>query len=367
MELSFTEEQQAIGDLARRIFEDHVTRERRREVDADSQRFDRVLWSELARAQLLGAAIPERDGGLGGGMLELCVLLEEAGRAAAPVPLWSSLVVGGLPIGEFGNDAQRARLLPGLASGALVLSGALLEPGSDDPLRPETTARPDRTAWRIEGTKTGVPVAGIADRIVVSARTGEGPALFLIDPAGEGVVLERQTATSGEPQSLLSFSGAAAEALGGGAPGVAWLLDRALTGLCALQAGIAEKALRLTADHVSAREQFGRPLATFQAVQQRIADAYIDVQAMRWTMWQAAWRLDEGLPATEEVAIAKYWAAEGGHCVLAAAQHLHGGLGVDVEYPLHRYTTAAKQIELTLGGATRQLARLGDLIAAGTR
>ena len=122
---------------------------------------------------------------------------------------------------------------------------------------------------------------------------------------------------------------------------------------------MAERALHMTAEYLTGREQFGRPLAKFQAVQQRAADAYIDVEAMRWTMWQAAWRLDEGLPATEEVAIAKFWAADGGHRVLAAAQHLHGGIGVDMEYPLHRYTLGAKHVELMLGGAGRQLARLG--------
>jgi alkylation response protein AidB-like acyl-CoA dehydrogenase len=142
-----------------------------------------------------------------------------------------------------------------------------------------------------------------------------------------------------------------------------WILDVALTAMCAMQIGLAERALKLTAEYVSQREQFGKPLATFQAVQQRAADCYIDVEAMRWTAWQAAWRLSEDLPATEEVAIAKFWASEGGHRVLAAAQHLHGGVGVDVEYPLHRYTLASKQLELTLGGASQHLARLGDRMA----
>ena len=141
------------------------------------------------------------------------------------------------------------------------------------------------------------------------------------------------------------------------------MLDHAQVGLCALQLGIAEHALRLTAEYSSGREQFGRPLGSFQAVQQRAADAFVDVEAMRWTMWRAAWLLSEGLPATDEVLEAKYFASEGGHRVLAAAQHLHGGIGVDMTYPLHRYTFLAKQAELTLGGATEQLAKLGDRMA----
>jgi alkylation response protein AidB-like acyl-CoA dehydrogenase len=133
--------------------------------------------------------------------------------------------------------------------------------------------------------------------------------------------------------------------------------------LCALGVGVAERALELTASYVSQRQQFGRPLGSFQAVQQRAADAYIDVEVMRQTMWQAAWRLAEGLEASREVAIAKFWAAEGGHRVTATAQHLHGGMGVDVDYPLHRYTLWSKWIELSFGGAAHQLARMGEALA----
>lgn len=360
MELSFTESQQAVRDLARRIFDGHVTRERIREIEAEPDRFDRVLWAELARAQLLGAGIAERSGGIGGGMMAICLLLEEAGRAAAPIPLWAGLV-GGLAIDAFGSTEQREAWLRPFVTGEVVLSCALVEPGSDDPVRPDATA----LDGRLTGVKTGVPAAGVAARLVVPAVAASGPGLFLVDPSLDEAALERQESTSGEPEWLVSMRGVPAEALAGGDQVVTRLLERAVTALCAVQVGIVEHALQLTASHIAAREQFGKPLATFQAVQQRIADAYIDVQAMRWTMWQAAWRLDEELPAEPEVAVAKYWAAEGGHRVLAAAQHLHGGLGVDNEYPLHRYTVRAKQIEVTLGGATQQLARLGGLIAAG--
>jgi alkylation response protein AidB-like acyl-CoA dehydrogenase len=141
------------------------------------------------------------------------------------------------------------------------------------------------------------------------------------------------------------------------------MVEHAVVGLCAWQVGVADQALRLTAGYTSGREQFGRPLASFQAVQQRAADAFIDIEAMRWTMWHAAWKLSTGARAYEEASVAKYWAAEGGHRVLAAAQHLHGGVGVDMEYPLHRFTFLEKQIELTMGGATFQLARLGAQMA----
>jgi 3-oxocholest-4-en-26-oyl-CoA dehydrogenase beta subunit len=135
-------------------------------------------------------------------------------------------------------------------------------------------------------------------------------------------------------------------------------------GLCALAIGVCEEALRMTAEYTKTREQFDRPIATFQAVGQRAADSYIDTEAIRLTAWQAAWRISEGLPAAHEAAIAKFWAAEGGQRVVHAAVHLHGGIGVDKDYPLHRYFLLAKQIELTLGGTTPQLLKLGAMLAA---
>jgi 3-oxocholest-4-en-26-oyl-CoA dehydrogenase beta subunit len=371
MDLSFTEQQEAVRDLARQIVEGHATKDRLREVEAGPDRFDRALWGALAGAGLLGAGIPEEHGGIGGGMVEACLLLEQAGTSVAPVPLWPALVLGGIPIARFGSPGQRAALLPGLTRGETILTAALTEPASDDPLSPRVAARWEGDAWRLEGVKTAVPAAHIADRVLVPARADAGVGVFLLDPRTGGVEVERQLATSGEVTGLLTLDGAAVpedDVLvdpGTNPEGLAWIHDRALVGLCALQLGIAERALRMTAEYLSGREQFGRPLAGFQAVQQRAADAYIDVEAMRWTTWQAAWRLDEGVPATNEVAIAKFWAADGGHRVLAAAQHLHGGIGVDLDYGLHRYTLRAKEIELTLGGATRQLVRLGAAMAGG--
>jgi alkylation response protein AidB-like acyl-CoA dehydrogenase len=144
---------------------------------------------------------------------------------------------------------------------------------------------------------------------------------------------------------------------------VAWIVERATAAVCATMAGVAETAVRMTAEYTKTREQFDRLIATFQAVGQRAADAYIDAEAIRLTAWQAAWRLDTGLPAAAEVAVAKFWAADGGQRVVHAAQHLHGGVGVDRDYPLHRYFLWAKHLELTLGGATAQLLNLGSLLA----
>jgi hypothetical protein len=298
-------------------------------------------------------------------------VLEQIGRHVAPIPYLATVVMGGMPVERFGNDEQRHRLLLPVATGDAVLTAALIEPAGDDLLLPATTARKDGTRWRLDGTKIAVPAAHLAERVLVPATTGEGKVgIFALDPHAPGVELKRGQGTSGERLSQLEMTGAAVEAgdvLGdphGGRAALAWIVERTLAGLCATELGVAAEAVRMTAEYTSKREQFGKPIGSFQAVGQRAADAYIDVEAIRLTANQAAWRLAQGLPATEEVRIAKFWAAEGGHRATYAAQHLHGGIGVDVDYPLHRYYTWSKQIELTLGSAHPQLVKLGALMAS---
>lgn len=370
MDFSFSDEQQALRDLARKIFEDRLSHEHLKQIAGDPDWFARDVWGELAKASLLGIALPEEYGGSGLGVVELCLVLEEAGRAVAPLPLLSTLVLGAMPILEHGTADQRQRWLPGVARGEVILSAALVETGWDDLLTPTTTATADVRGWRLDGRKSCVPAAHLAERIIVPARTGDDIRFFLVDPRAAGVECTRQETTNGEPQFALTLNGTAAavDAVLGGQPlgpaAFAGMRDRALLGMCAVQAGVVEAALRITAQYTSTREQFGKPLATFQAVGQRAADAFIDVEAIRWTMWQAAWRVACGLPATEEIAIAKFWASEGAHRVVYAAQHLHGGIGLDLDYPVHRYYVWAKQIELSLGSGAVQLARLGQALAA---
>ncbi len=371
MDFSYSEDQSALRELARKILEDRATHERLKQIEASADAVDRELWAELAKANLLGVAIAEEHGGMGMGFLELCLLLEEIGRTVAPVPAWATLVLGALPVARFGRAEQQRSLLGGVVAGDVILSAALVEPGSDDPAKPATTARRDGDGWRLDGVKTCVPAAHLAQRILVPARVdGGGVGVFLLDPRAAGVTVERQRATSQEVQAKLTLTGArvaADDVLGDvrtGAEILRWLELHAVAALCAIQVGVSERALRITAQYTTGREQFGRAIATFQAVGQRAADAYIDVEAMRLTTQQAVWRLAEGLPAADAVAVAKFWAAEGGHAVGYAAQHLHGGIGVDVDYPIHRYYQWSKQIELSLGSASRQLAKIGADLAA---
>jgi 3-oxocholest-4-en-26-oyl-CoA dehydrogenase beta subunit len=368
VDFSFTEEQEAVRELAARIFSDLATPERLREVEDTDERFDRKLWAELAAAGLLGIWLPESVGGSGLGFVAAGVVAEEAGRTAAAVPYVASAVLGAAPILEFGDGEQQRRWLEPMVAGDLVLSAALVEQGAD-PEDPRTTATPQGDGWRLDGTKAFVPAGMVAGAIVVSARTDDGIGLFVVDPGAAGVTRRAQEATSRQIEAELELSGVvvgAGDVLVAGPAGgdaLRWLLEHAEAALCLCVAGACDAAVKLTAQYTTTREQFGKPIATFQAVGQRAADAYIDAEAVRLTAWQAAWRLAEGLPATSEVAVAKYWADEGGQRVVHAAQHLHGGMGVDRDYPLHRYYLLTKHLALTLGGATTSLLRLGEVLA----
>jgi alkylation response protein AidB-like acyl-CoA dehydrogenase len=369
MDFSFNEEQQDLEGLARQILETEVTPERLKEIEAAEDNFDRELWVKLADAGLLGIAVPEAQGGGGYGLLEAAVVLEQIGRTVAPVPYLSTVVLGVLPVARFGTDAQRQALLPGVVNGDHLLTAALVEVGGD-PRRPITAARRDGEAWVLDGEKICVPDGMLAQGALVPATTQDGKVIVALVPMdAPGVSRERQRTTSGHPEALVRLDGVRVDddhLLGGpdgGAEVLDWTVERATAALCALAIGICEEAVRMTAEYTKTREQFDRPIATFQAVGQRAADAYIDTEAIRLTAWQAIWRLSEELPAAAEVAVAKFWAAEGGQRVVHAAQHLHGGMGVDRDYPLHRYFLLAKQLELTLGGTTPQLLTLGRILA----
>ena len=373
MDFTLSEDQQAISDLAARIFADQATPERVKEVEGGTDRIDRALWSKLADANLLGIALPEDVGGSGYGIVELCLLLEQQGRRVAPVPLLPTVAMGALPIAELGTPEQRARWLPGVVEGETVLTAALTEVGSGT-LAPGVTAARDGAGWRLDGTAVSVPAAHLAARVLVPAALPDGgKGVFLVDPAGAGVARRAARTTDRGIAAHLTFSGTPVppeDVLGstdGDRDAVGWILDRAVVSRCASQVGVAEEALRMAAEYTSGRHQFGRPLATFQGAALKAADAYIDTEAMRATMWQAAWRLSQGMDASDAVAVAKWWAADAGHRVVHTTQHLHGGLGADVDYPIHRYFLWGKQIEVMLGGASQQLARLGRDIAAATR
>ena len=375
MDFSHSETQAELAGLARKILD---------ERDTPGQQ-----WADLATAGVLAAGLPESLGGAGLGFLEQCSVLAEAGRAAAPVPYLASVVLGAGAIAAFGSADQQRRWAIPAGEGSVVLTAALEE--EDCWIRPRRRA--GGAGWRgldAVGRENGGSRAPVGRPVLVPATAAAstsapgGVMVFLVEPSDAGVGVAPQSLTDAAPSGRLVLDGVAVDdsrilgAPGQGAQVVSWLAARATVGLCAVQAGVAEQALELTARYARTREQFGRPIGSFQAVAQRLADAYIDVKAIWLTMWQAAWLLDgyhgdavqssdavqpDAGDVAAAVATAKFWAADAGHRVAHTAVHVHGGTGIDMSHPAHRYFLAAKQAEFTLGGATQQLVRLGDILA----
>ena len=357
MDFELTESQQELAALTRQILDG-------RRPLTEPPYLDRALWRALADAGVLGAALPESVGGAGLDFLEQCAVQVELGRAVAPVPYLTS-VCAAAALAYFGTDEQRARWAAPAAAGELVLAAALEEELAE-PEEPASRATHEGAGWQLTGGKAVVPYGTVAGAFLVPTATDNGVALFVVLPSDAGVSVDPQRVLDGDEAAALDLAGVQlpAERLVPGADAVHWLVARTTVGLCAYQLGVLERALELTAAYAREREQFGKPIGSFQAVTQRLADAYIDVEAVRLTMWEAAWRIAELLPCPTEIATAKFWAAEAGHRVAHTAVHVHGGTGIDVDAPTHRYFTAAKRTEFALGGATAQLRRIGAELAA---
>lgn len=372
MDFKFSEDQSAIRELAHQIFTDRATDEFLLEFSRTDNTYDDGLWQTLAEQGLLGIAVPEAAGGSGLGLVELCMVLEEQGRRVAPVPLYSSLVLGGLPIAEFGTDEQQQSWLGLLVRGEAKFSAAIAELGMNAAVAAEVKAEKKGDHWILNGSKAVVPDGAVADFVLVAAVGDDGAShVFVVPAVAEGVELTPVTiGISGERAANLRLSDVTLEAgalLGREAQGeeiLEWLEQRANVGHCAMQVGVTEEAMKRTAEFVSERKQFGIPLGSFQALAMRMADSYIDVEGIRSTYWLAMWRLSQDLDARAEVRAAKWWACDAAHRVVCTAQHLHGGMGADVEYPIHRFYLQAKQISFSLGNAGQQLERLGKLLAS---
>jgi alkylation response protein AidB-like acyl-CoA dehydrogenase len=365
MDFTPTPGQTDVAGLAGQILGDRCTPERLAEVEKRGDRFDRELWAELGTAGLLGIAVPEEYDGAGLGVLELTTLLVEAGKVVAPVPL-PTHAVAAMTVAAWGDEDTRAAWLPRAASGDAVLTVAVAEDGASEPRPPRTSAEPIEDGWSLTGTKTVVAAGTVADLFVVPASTPEGVALFAVPAEADRLSTTAQHVTDGDRCALLDLDGVRVPASARLGDGEAheWLLDRLGVALAALQLGVCEGALQLTAGYARTREQFNRPIGSFQAVSQRLADGFIDVQGLRLTLTEAAWRLAEGLPAESQVATAKLWAADTGHALAHTAVHVHGGVGIDLDGPAHRYFTAAKRWEMTLGGTTLSARAVGRVLAA---
>ncbi|NKY53191.1 acyl-CoA dehydrogenase family protein [Nocardia vermiculata] len=362
MDFTLTEGQQDLARLTGEVCGKLVTADRLRELDRAEVRFDEQLWRSLAETGVLAATLPESVGGNGLGALEQTSILRELGKAVAAVPYLWSVVVGAGALARWGNEAQR-ELAAKAGAGETILTAALTEERNWEPSRPTTTATDDG-GWKLTGAKTIVPFAAQAYRILVPATVSGKPAVFLVDPAEAELIPQHVVDRS--PEAQLEFESAPAELVGtvdDGAQILNWLLAQGRLGLAAQQLGTLERAIEIVAEYGREREQFNRKIGSFQAVAQRLADGYIDLQGLRLAVTQAAWRITEGLPADAEIHTAKFWAAEAGHRIAHTTVHVHGGVGIDRDHIVQCYFTAAKHNEFALGGATDHLRALGTLLA----
>jgi len=370
MDFTISEEVCSAQQLAQQILGDYTSVEKLKIIEKQEERFDTGLWQALADAGLLGLDIGENHGGTELGFFSLTTLCEEAGRTVAPVPLIPVLVSAAGTLRRFGSDTQKDRWLTAIAGGATLITAALGEYSNDDPTAPGCTAEKKEGGYSISGTKICVSLARSAARILLSARMGKELVVALVDPRAAGVTLNAQKVTTGETQYELVMNKVQVPAgdivaVGSGAlAAMEWAHQATRTALAAMALGVCDKMMRITGQYTSERQQFGRAIATFQAVSHRVADCYIDVECLRLVTQQAAALIDQGRPAEEAVLMAKIWCGNVTHRVSQASQHCHGGTGVDRDYPLFRYCERARQIELTAGCSAQLTGEMGRAICA---
>jgi alkylation response protein AidB-like acyl-CoA dehydrogenase len=327
--------------------------------------YDRALWNELSQAGLLSLALPGWLDGDGLGVAGTAVLLTEIGRRGAAVPALATVMTGVLPVIRWGDRGLQQTLLAGVATGDTVITAALREPSDPMPARPATTVTPaggtGRTgsAGTVSGLKVGVPYCAEASWVLVPASiAGGGSAVVIVNPAAEGVTVMRTHSSGGEPEYTLRLSAAPVTGVLTD-EAVSDLYQLALAGACCLADGAVSAVLALTTGHIGTREQFGRPLATFQATAQHIADVYIVARTLHLATLSACWRLAEGRDAGPDIDVAAYWMAAHAPAVLRVCHHLHGGTGMDASYPLPRFSALIKDLVRYTGGTGYRLDQLG--------
>lgn len=343
-----------------------------------SARGSDAAWKAMAKAGLLALTLPGWMDGDELGVLEAAVLLTEVGRAAASVPALATIMLGALPVTRWGCRDLQEQVLAGVGTGETILSAAVRETSTPMPVAPATTAAlaDDGRTGTVTGTKVGVPYAAEARWLLVPATvvpatvTSGGRAVVIVDPKAGGVDVRPTPASGDVPEYTVRLDQAPiADVLGAGQTGDAVddLYRLAVAGAAATADGALAGALDLTARYIASREQFGKPLATFQAVAQQIADVYITGRTLHLAALSACWRLAAGLDAAQDVNVAAYWLAQEGPAAARTCHHLHGGIGLDVEYPLHRYSSMINDLTRFVGGADYRLSLLSDYSISDNR
>ncbi|MEM6580154.1 MAG: acyl-CoA dehydrogenase family protein [Pseudomonadota bacterium] len=372
MDFGFSQEQQQIKDLAHKVLSEQVSAQSLSVYDEYAQpRIDFGLWKQLCETGLVGMGVEPRFGGMGYGMMELALFVEEVGRSIAPVPVIAHCVSAMLPIQRFASIQLKESILPAAVKGDCLLSAALSEPLNEDPTQPSAvSARADGDVLILSGVKSAVPYGMQAQRILLAARSADGIAVVLLDTEALGVERNEQYATQFEPQCELLLNEVRVPpediiTLSDGEVVMRWVAQHTVAAICAHQLGACDQAVKMAASYTSERKQFDVPVATFQAVGHRLADCYMDVECLRLCTQQAASLLTNEADADVELHIAKIWAGDVGHRASYACQHVHGGTGIDRDYPLWRYCLWLRHNEMTLGSSAVHLSALGKSLACG--
>ncbi len=365
MKLTLSEEQEMLKKSARDFLTEKCPKKLIKEMEESETGYSAELWQEMAELGWMGLAFPEKYGGGGMNFLDLSVLLEEMGRDCLPGPFFSTVVLGGLPILDVGSEEQKQEYLPKLARGEKIFTLALTEPGYQnyDVASIAVKATCDNSDYVINGSKMFVPDAHIADYLLCIARIKEqaehedGSTIFLVDAKNPGIGYTVLKTIAGDKLCEVVFDQVRVprdNILGQVNQGwreVQKTIQRAAVAKCCEMIGNIQQVLEMTLDYAKERKQFGRPIGSFQIIQHYCADMATDVDGARFSTYQAAWMLSEGLPCTKEVAIAKAWVGEASQRVITSAHQIHGAIGVTMEHDLHFYTRRAKASELTFGDA----------------
>ena len=376
MNFGFNEEQELLRSTARKFFENECGSDTVRRLMETPEGISPDLWTKLAEQGWLGLVYPEAYDGMGLGLVDLVVLMEEMGRAVVPGPYFSAVLLGGLAIVEAGSEAQKKEWLPKIAAGDRRVALAWMEPSAQlGPAGVTLTAVEKGGTYTLSGTKLFVHDAHTADALVVAARTrpgagADGVSLFLLPKGTKGLevtLLPTMDQTRKLCEVALSDVTIGPDALLGAA-GAGWaplarVLDRATVALCAEMCGGAQKVLDMTVEYAKIRQAFGRPIGSYQGVKHRAADMLVDVENSKSITYYAAWALDEGAAeAPLAVSMAKAYVSDAYRRVAAAGIQLHGGIGFTWEHDLHLYFKRAKGSEFTFGDATHHRERVAQLV-----
>jgi alkylation response protein AidB-like acyl-CoA dehydrogenase len=365
MDFGFSEEQEMLRQSVREFLTSECEMTYVRRMMDDERGYSEEQWRKMAELGWTGLIVPEEHGGAGLSMVDMVVVLEEMGRVVMPGPFFASVILGGLAIDLGGNEEQKKRDLPALASGERKATLAQVEEsGRWDAEGIALPAAADGAGFRLSGTKLFVHDAHNADLLVVPARSGgsgtDGVTLFVIDAKSDGVSM-RVLKTMDQTRKLCEVElrnvqvgkEAVLGEVGRGWPLLDRLVDRAKVAMCAEMCGGAQRVLEMSVEYAKVREQFGRPIGSFQAIQHKCANMMVQVESAKSACYYAAWAVANDVPEAHLAScMAKAYCSDAYRYVAAEGIQIHGGIGFTWEHDMHLYFKRAKGSEVTFGDAT---------------